>query len=43
MPGGQPSMTQPIAGPWLSPQVVTRKRCPNVLCDIARRALGGYE
>src|SRR5262249_36237723 len=32
--GGQPSTTQPIAGPWLSPQVVTRKRCPRVLCDI---------
>ena len=26
MRGGQPSTTQPIAGPWLSPQVVTRKR-----------------
>src|SRR6185437_11511301 len=24
MPGGQPSITQPIAGPWLSPKVVTR-------------------
>ena len=31
MRGGQPSMTQPIAGPWLSPKVVTRKECPNVL------------
>ncbi len=31
MPGGQPSTTQPIAGPWLSPQVVMRKRCPKVL------------
>ena len=29
--GGQPSTTQPIAGPWLSPQVVTRNRWPNVL------------
>ena len=28
MPGGQPSMTQPIASPWLSPQVVTRKQVP---------------
>ena len=28
--GGQPSTTQPIAGPWLSPQVVTRNRWPNV-------------
>jgi hypothetical protein len=26
MPGGQPSTTQPIAGPWLSPKVVTRNR-----------------
>ena len=25
-PGGQPSTVQPMAGPWLSPQVVTRKR-----------------
>src|SRR6185312_7480671 len=35
MPGGQPSTTQPSAGPWLSPQVVTRNRWPNVLCDMA--------
>ena len=34
--GGQPSITQPIAGPWLSPQVVTRNRWPKVLCDMAR-------
>src|SRR5215212_11703517 len=32
--GGQPSTTQPIAGPWLSPKVVNRNRCPNVLNDI---------
>ena len=32
--GGVPSITQPSAGPWLSPQVVTRKRWPNVLCDM---------
>src|SRR5688572_4266059 len=43
--GGQPSTTQPIAGPWLSPQVVTRKRWPKVLWDIGaaetlRRAAG---
>ena len=31
MRGGQPSTTQPIAGPWLSPQVVTRNRWPKVL------------
>jgi hypothetical protein len=34
--GGQPSTTQPIAGPWLSPKVVTRKRWPKVLWDMAR-------
>src|SRR5579859_7726742 len=40
IPGGQPSTTQPSAGPWLSPQVVTRKRWPNVLCDIGRGLTG---
>src|SRR5262249_20005589 len=34
MPGGQPSTTQPIAGPWLSPQLVMRKIWPNVLNDM---------
>src|SRR5437763_14552646 len=34
MRGGQPSTTQPIAAPWLSPNVVTRKRWPNVLNDM---------
>src|SRR4051794_16503624 len=29
--GGQPSTTQPIAGPWLSPQVVKRNRWPKLL------------
>src|SRR5271166_3250905 len=40
--GGQPSTTQPIAGPWLSPQVVTRNKWPNVLWLIgpASRLLG---
>ena len=38
MRGGQPSTTQPIAGPWLSPQVVTRNRWPKLLCDIGRPA-----
>src|SRR6516164_7963040 len=33
--GGQPSTTQPIAGPWLSPKVVTRNSRPNVLNDMA--------
>jgi hypothetical protein len=28
---GTPSTTQPIAGPWLSPQVVKRKSVPNPL------------
>src|SRR6202165_4488753 len=36
MRGGQPSTTQPIAGPWLSPKVVTRNRWPKVLNDILR-------
>ena len=30
-PGRQPSITQPMAGPWDSPKLVTAKRCPNVL------------
>src|SRR5690606_39609349 len=30
-PGGQPSTTQPIAGPWLSPKVVTANSFPKVL------------
>ena len=32
--GGQPSTTQPIAIPWLSPKVVTRNIWPKVLKDI---------
>ncbi len=39
MPGGQPSTTQPIAGPWLSPKVVTRNIWPNVLNDILLNGL----
>ena len=35
MRGGQPSTTQPIAAPWLSPKLVNRKRWPNVLNDMA--------
>ena len=35
IPGGQPSTTQPIAGPWLSPKVVTRNSVPSVLPDIS--------
>jgi hypothetical protein len=34
MRGGQPSTTQPIAGPWLSPKVVTRNMWPKVLKDM---------
>src|SRR5215471_976183 len=34
MRGGQPSITHPIATPWLSPKVVTRKRWPKVLNDM---------
>ena len=36
MPGGQPSITQPIAAPWLSPQVVTRNDLPMVFPDMER-------
>ena len=36
MPGGQPSMTHPIAGPWDSPKLVTAKRVPKVLPLMAR-------
>jgi len=32
--GGQPSIMQPIAGPWDSPQVVKRNSFPKVLNDI---------
>ena len=35
IPGGQPSTTQPIAGPWLSPKLVTRNSVPSVLPDIS--------
>lgn len=37
MPGGQPSITHPIAGPWDSPKVVTVKSVPRVLPDILER------
>src|SRR5580700_9920817 len=29
-PGGQPSTTQPSAGPWLSPKLVTVKTLPKL-------------
>src|SRR5690606_12191546 len=36
MPGGQPSTTQPIAGPCDSPKVVTRSNWPKVfMCPFA--------
>jgi hypothetical protein len=28
MPGGQPSITQPMAGPWDSPKLVTQRKAP---------------
>src|SRR5688572_24037188 len=34
IPGGQPSITHPIAGPWDSPKVVTVKRVPRVEPDM---------
>src|SRR6516165_249000 len=37
-PGGQPSTMQPMAGPWLSPKVVTVKSLPMVLPDMWCRA-----
>jgi hypothetical protein len=30
IPAGQPSITTPTAGPWLSPKVVILKFLPNV-------------
>ena len=33
-PGGQPSTTQPMAGPWLSPKDVTQNSLPSVLPDM---------
>ena len=33
-PGGHPSTVAPSAGPWLSPQVVTRNRCPKLFMLI---------
>ncbi len=35
--GGQPSMTQPIAGPWDSPNVVTLNIWPKLLNDMDER------
>src|ERR1700681_1504552 len=35
-PGGQPSITQPMAGPCDSPKEVTQNSLPNVLPDMGR-------
>src|SRR5690349_22345070 len=40
MPGGQPSITQPIAGPCDSPKVVTRSSWPKVFKRRSEQALG---
>src|SRR5205814_9154855 len=42
-PGGQPSITHPIAGPCDSPKEVTQNNLPNVLPDMGqiRERLGG--
>ena len=34
--GGTPSTTQPMDGPWLSPQVVKRKAVPKLLPAMAQ-------
>ncbi|KAG1242972.1 hypothetical protein G6F65_022712 [Rhizopus arrhizus] len=39
-PGGQPSTTQPMAGPWDSPKFVTVKRVPRVLPGIGSQQVG---
>jgi hypothetical protein len=40
MPGGQPSITQPIAGPCDSPKVVTENNLPNELPDMEHASNG---
>src|SRR3977135_3816766 len=40
-PGGQPSTMQPMAGPWLSPNVVTVNSLPMVLPDMVVRCARG--
>ena len=39
MRGGTPSTTTPIAGPWLSPQVVKRNSVPKLLPAMLTRLL----
>ena len=36
-PGGHPSTTQPMAGPWLSPNDVTQNSLPSVLPDMEEK------
>src|SRR5258708_33617195 len=43
MRGGVPSTTQPIAGPWLSPQLVNRKSVPKLLPAMPASALLALE
>src|SRR6218665_3396060 len=40
MPGGHPSITQPMAGPCDSPKLVTRNRVPKVLPDMGESRPG---
>ena len=40
-PGGQPSTTPPMAGPWLSPKPVTTKSLPKLLPDMSDEWLVG--
>ena len=42
-PGGQPSTTQPIAVPWLSPNDVTVKILPKVLQAMRTRGLSLFD
>src|SRR5690348_5245925 len=42
MRGGQPSTTQPITAPWLSPKLVNRNRWPKVLKDMGVSAAAGF-
>ncbi len=41
MRGGQPSTTQPMAGPWLSPKLVNRNIWPKVLNDMSNPRVAG--
>jgi hypothetical protein len=41
-PGGQPSTTQPIAGPWDSPNEETRNSVPKLLPDMVEALKAGW-